>query len=40
MLSRLPETDEDSKNKEVDLNKEIWPTNITQLRQSPSAQHR
>ena len=24
MLSRLPETDEDSKNKEVDLNKEIW----------------
>ena len=24
MLSRLPETDEDSKNKEVDLKKEIW----------------
>ena len=24
MLSRLPETDEDSKNKEVDLKKKIW----------------
>ena len=24
MLSRLPETDEDSKNKEVDMKKEIW----------------
>ena len=24
MLSRLPETDEDSKNKEVDLKKEVW----------------